>query len=90
MRLIPGPAGHIDLSTVNDSDDGHDRNGDDGASHVHHRRRIDSSSSSSAVSLHTAVKEVFLSVGKQVTPFIGYYKLRSSSKALVVVGLNLQ
>ena len=72
MRLIPGPAGHIELSTINDGDDGHDANGDGGASHGHHRPRVDSSSSSSsssAVSLH-AVKEVFLSVGKQVTPFI--------------------
>jgi hypothetical protein len=60
MRLIPGPAGHVDLSVFNGDDDGDDYDDNEAdASHGHHRRRVDSSSS--AVSIH-AVKEVFLSV----------------------------
>jgi len=54
MRLIPGPAGHDDLSAFNGDDC--DDNGAD-ASHSLSRRRVDSSTH--------AVKEVFLSVSYQ-------------------------
>ena len=60
MRLIPGPAGHVDLSAFNGDNE---NNGDDydnneaDASHGLYRRRVDSS-------MH-AVKEVFLSVSYQ-------------------------
>jgi hypothetical protein len=60
MRLIPGPAGHVDLSAFNDDNenDGDDcDNNEADASYGLSRRRVDSS-------MH-AVKEVFLSVSYQ-------------------------
>ena len=60
MRLIPGPAGHVDLSAFNgdNENDGDDcDNNEADASHGLSRRRVDSS-------MH-AVKEVFLSVSYQ-------------------------